>query len=181
MAGVTVENRRLVDLDTGEIIETPAIKSYEPDYNFHKVWMRSFLSALGEIGNKKMKVCNFLLERMNVKNNKVSIKQEEIAFKCSVSIVTVNQTFKILQRAGFLKKEEYGQYMINPDIVFKGLKDRRNVVMHIYNDMEQEKPNIYQKYNQLKRTEKQIKNELKKLENKINEKEQAEAELKVGA
>ena len=118
---------------------------------------------------------------MNIKNNRINLRQEEIAIKCGVSFVTVNQTFKILMKANFLRKEEYGTYIINPDIVFKGYRDDRNIIMHIYNDAERKELTKFEQYNRTKKSIETLTKRLNILEKAMREEKNAEQEQRTKA
>ena len=72
-----------------------------------KGWRRAILGDLMEvieqIGNKKLRVLEFLIDNMDGKNQ-IDLTQDEIVEKTGISKQTVNQTFKALVECGFMKK-----------------------------------------------------------------------------
>jgi len=137
-----VGTQTLLNPNTGELIETTIIeKNIEQDFNFFKVWLLDLLNILELIGTKKMKVVNYILDNLDVKNNLFIGTHEEISKKLSVSRVVVSQTFKTLQESNFLIKKQNGVYMINPEILVKGKTGKRLNLLIKYNEIKKEKNN----------------------------------------
>ena len=106
------------------------------DTNFYKIWLLDLLGVLDIIGNKKMKVVDYLFSNMRREDNTISATQRAISKETNVSIVVVSQTLKILRETNFLKKIQNGLYMINPDLVVRGTAGKRLNLLIRYQQVE---------------------------------------------
>lgn len=121
-----------INSQTGELIEMNVIETDmdDRDTNFHKLFMKDFINALDLVGNKKTKICYWVIDNIN-KDNMLLYSYRDIADKTGMSYQTVALTIKALIDADFLKKT--GKFLIvNPDIIFKGTYARRQAVLHKY-------------------------------------------------
>jgi len=129
-----VGRKKYLDPETGELVDAEVIiKNIEQDNNFWKVWLLDLLNILEIVGNKKMKVIEFILTNIRREDNTISVTMREVAKKTGVSLPIVNETFKILQETNFLKKIRNGFYMINPDLMVKGRTGKRMNLLIQYN------------------------------------------------
>ena len=129
-----VGTKKLLDQETGELINADVVvKNVEQDYNFFKVWLMDLLGILNIVGNKKIKVIDFLLQNLRREDNTISVTYREVAEKTGISLGVVTETFKILQETNFLKKVKNGLYMVNPDILVKGRTGKRVNLLIQYN------------------------------------------------
>ncbi len=133
-----VGTKKYLDTDTGEIVSAEVIvKNIEQDNNFFKVWLMDMLGILSIVGNKKIKVIEFILSNIRREDNTISMTHREVAKKTGVSLKSVTDTFKILQETNFLKRVRNGLYMINPDILVRGkTKKRINLLIQYNTDIE---------------------------------------------
>lgn len=122
-----------INQSTGEILEMNVIEIEERDSNFHKLWLGHILQTLDLIGNQKIKVVSYILENINSENIFFST-QREIAEKIDVSPTTVNVTIKVLVDNDFMALVQEGVYRINPNVLFKGSKNRRMNILLKYFD-----------------------------------------------
>ena len=128
--------KELIDPTTGEVIKTTYIvKKYRGDFNFHKVWLADLLNVLEVVGNKKLKVIRWILSNINNKTNQIIGTHQKISEKIGVSRVVVSQTFKLLQDADFLVKEQNGVYKINPLILVQGDNKKRQSILVGYKEL----------------------------------------------
>lgn len=121
-----------VNYNTGELIDMDVIETTEKDVdaNFHKLFMKDFLSSLDIISNQKIKVAFWVIDNID-KNNQLLHSYRDIAELTGIGYQTVATTIKTLKDADFLRKK--GKILIvNPDIVFKGSASRRAHVLHTY-------------------------------------------------
>ena len=131
--------KELIDPATGEVIKTTYIvKKYQGDFNFHKVWLADLLNVLEVVGNKKLKVIRWILSNINNKTNQIIGTHQKISEKIGVSRVVVSQTFKLLQDADFLVKEQNGVYKINPLILVQGDNKKRQSILVEYKELKDE-------------------------------------------
>jgi Fe2+ or Zn2+ uptake regulation protein len=142
-----------------------------------KGWRRAIIGDLMEvleqIGNKKIKVMEFLIDNMN-SNNEINLSQREVEQATGISIKTINETFKALVTANFLKKIKR-RYVLNTQIISafgSGDKNRMLCVEYGFDSnfkqsetMEEKLLKIQAQQEQLKRDEAFLK---KILENKAS-------------
>lgn len=123
---------------TGEIKEMQLVETdvYEKDSNFHKLFLRDFISALELVANQKTKLCYWIITNMN-RDNLLLYSYRQIADKTRISYGTVVDTIKTLQGAYFLRRHSSGYYMVNPGILFKGTYQRRSIALGKYYESEQ--------------------------------------------
>jgi len=119
--------------DTGEIKEMNVISVEERDANFHKLWLGHIIQSLDLIGNKKIKVLNFIMNNLNSENYFL-MTQQEMEKALGISRKTISDTMKALQESDFLTLVRSGTYRINPDVLFKGGKNNRLSVLIEYHD-----------------------------------------------
>lgn len=119
--------------DTGEIKEMNVINVEERDANFHKLWLGHIIQSLDLIGNKKIKVLNFIMNNLNSENYFL-MTQQEMEKALGISRKTISDTMKALQESDFLTLVRSGTYRINPDVLFKGGKNNRLSVLIEYHD-----------------------------------------------
>lgn len=117
--------RRLVDQETGEQVEAVHTVSEVVDINFHKVWIAHLIQALDIVGNKKMKVVNYILDNLDWSTNMLLKTQKEICDETGIGFNTVNTTIQKLVDVKFLKKKVGGVYMLNPEILAYGGNNKR--------------------------------------------------------
>lgn len=129
-APVYVGTKNYVDPETGEILPAQIQFYDKKDVNFHKVWLRSMALAIDGITNRKIDVFLFVLDNLN-SDNKLLMTQREISELTGASLSTVSETFRDLMHpkndsvVPILVKERGGNYMINPNILYKGRAGKR--------------------------------------------------------
>ena len=130
-----IGTKTYIDRDTGELNEMQVISIEERDANFHKIWLGHIVQSLDLIGNKKIKVLNYLMENLNSENMFLE-GQREVAKSLNISIQTVSRTFRALQESDFMRQPKNGIYQINPNIIFKGGKEKRFNVLLKYQTLD---------------------------------------------
>jgi hypothetical protein len=130
---------------TGQEESFNVIEKYV-DTNFYKIWLLDLLGVLDIIGNKKMKVVDYLFSNMRREDNTISATQKTISEETNVSTKVVSQTLKILRETNFLKKIQNGLYMINPDLVVRGTAGKRLNLLIRYQQVEKEIKKEIKKY-----------------------------------
>lgn len=119
-----IGTQEYINAQTGEI-EVMDVTTYEErDFNFTKVWMRSFLSTLDLIGSRKSSVAFWVVEHVT-KENLLPYTYRQISEATKASLDTVTKTMTVLIDSGFLRRLNQGCYIINPDIMFKGSRSGR--------------------------------------------------------
>lgn len=116
---------------TGELEEFNVIEEADQDFNFDKIWLGHLLNSLDLIGNKKIKVLNWLLKNKDA-NNQIVGTQRFISEEAGVSLPIVNQTLKTLISVNALKLKQTGVYILNPELMFKGGHSKRMNILLKY-------------------------------------------------
>lgn len=132
-----IGTKTYIDRDTGELNEMQVVSIEERDANFHKIWLGHIVQALDLIGNKKIKVVNYIMENLNSDNLFIKT-QRDVADNLNISYRTVALTFKTLQEADFIKQPKRGIYQINPNVIFKGGKEKRLNILLQYQALDKE-------------------------------------------
>lgn len=153
-----------INANTGELQEMQVTSVEERDFNFHKVWMKSFIATLDIVGNQKTKLCFWIIDNLN-KENQLCYTYRQIADKTGISLDTVRITMRILLDADFLRKRNQGVYIVNPDIVFKGTRNGRMNILTQYNEAEHIKLSQGEKIENIKHSIEILQKELDKLMN----------------
>lgn len=125
--------RRLIDADTGEIIETQVVeRSVAGDAGFHKIWLHHILEVVDEVGTAKMRVLMWLLSQAD-SQNQVMATLDEIAKACDVGKSTVHRLMVALVAADVITRpNRYGPWRLNPSVIFKGDHQKRMNVLYKY-------------------------------------------------
>jgi predicted transcriptional regulator len=126
-----VGEKKFLDQETGEIVNMNVIEMQNTDFNFEKIWIAHILDSLELIGNKKIKVVNYLLKEKNSKNLVITT-QRNMAEKLEISKTTVSKTIIALQESDFISQVQNGVYRVNPNVIFKGSKSNRMKVLLDY-------------------------------------------------
>jgi len=143
---------------TGEVQEMRVINTCEQDFNFKKIWLAHILEAVDELGNGKMQVLMYLLDKNNsAAGNLVVATQRELATACKVSINTVTRTLRSLEANNIIRRKT-GAIYLNPEVVFKGKSKQRMSVLINYEkisnvvDLKNNKGGKYERSNKKKKT-----------------------------
>ena len=136
MATVFHGERRLVDTETGEIVQAQVITKTVGDAGFHKIWLHEILELVEEVGNAKMRVLMWLLSKADAQNQ-VWATWTEIAKETGVSRRTVASLMAALRDANVLTETRRSVWRLNPKVIFKGDHDKRMAVLVKYRDEKQ--------------------------------------------
>lgn len=130
-----IGTEQYINARTGEIEEMQVTSIEDRDFNFYKIWMRNFIATLDIVGNQKTKLCFWLIDHLD-RDNKLIGTYRTIADKSGVGLDTVRITMKILLDADFMRKQQNGVYIVNPDVLYKGSRSGRMNVLNQYNTAE---------------------------------------------
>ena len=125
-----------INSETGQVENFNVITAKDVDFNFQKIWLGHLLDTLDVIGNKKIKVMNYLLS-IKTYDNIIIGTQRAIAKGSGVSLQVVNETINALVDANALRKVQQGVLMLNPDIIFQGSNSKRMNVLLRYENVDQ--------------------------------------------
>lgn len=134
-----VGSQDYLDLSTGELVTMQVTSVEERDFNFSKVWMRSFLTTLDLVGNAKTKVAYWIIDHID-RMNQLTYTYRQMAEETGMSLDTVTATMKALLEADFLRRKNQGCYIVNPNVIYKGTHNARLNVLTQYGDLDKEKP-----------------------------------------
>ena len=133
-----IGKQNYINQETGEIIETVVIeKNVEQDFNFHKVWIIDIMNIIGEMGNKKIKIIEYILDNMN-KDNIVYFTYSKLEKDIRVSRPIIVNTIKSLIEKNFMKRIQTGVYQVNPNLVVKGSTGKRINLLIQYKNIDNE-------------------------------------------
>jgi len=127
-----IGKKTYLDQETGELVDMNVVQMEDTDCNFEKIWLGHILQALDCMGSKKIKVVSWLLDNKNAENTVIAT-QRDISEKTNVSLPIVTETLKVLQAADVVRMKQNGVYMLNPNVIFKGDKDKRLNILIRYN------------------------------------------------
>lgn len=122
--------KEFIDAETGEVIPMQLNQVEDRDFNFTKVWLRTFIEGLDGIANKRMKLAFWIIDNLNKENQFIGTFKK-MAEETGLSEYTVIMTMRELQKGNppFLKKLQSGVYQVNPDILYKGShKSRMGII-----------------------------------------------------
>lgn len=159
-----VGSEKYINATTGELVEMQVTSIEERDYNFSKVWMKNFISALDLVGNRKSKVAYWIIDNLN-KENQLALNYRQIAEATGTSYQTVALTMRALTDADFLRKVGTC-YMVNPDILFKGTRNGRLNLLSQYHEADIKPMSDDEKIEALERSIYQLQRELDNLRDK---------------
>lgn len=164
-----IGQQQYVNVNTGEL-ETMNVTSIEDrDFNFHKVWMRNFLSTLDIVGNQKTRLCMWIVDHIN-RDNQLIGTMRVIANESGMSLETVRITLKILLDADFLRRVQSGVYIVNPEVIFKGSYSSRMNILNQYSTAERitisDEEKLQNLLDSIDRLQKQVDALRKNMENK---------------
>lgn len=133
------QRKRLVDQDTGEVIEVDQItKRALGQKQFWKIYLMDFLQVLGGFEYKQLDVLIYILEHTEAANNTFIGTYRSLEKSVGVSYDTVAKTIKLLLGKGFMKKVSNGVYQVSPTIMMKGSEHKKSLLLNYFNDKEQE-------------------------------------------
>jgi predicted transcriptional regulator len=118
--------------ENGNPIEMEVIQKHYDTIDkrrWRRVVLTDFLEVLEQIGNKKIKVLEYLIDNMN-SNNEIDLSQREIAEATKISIQTINTTMKALTEANVIKKIKR-KYVLNTKIVSAFGSTEKNAMLCI--------------------------------------------------
>lgn len=106
--------------EEGNVIEIKEIDVFERPVGGRKNFMITYLSEIinliDTLGNKKMQVVKYILKEMEKSNNILVITSRELAQNCNVSLQTVTDTLKLLEKANLIQRR-VGSIMLKPRLM----------------------------------------------------------------
>lgn len=125
-----------INPETGELEDYQLTQVEDRDFNFHKVWMKSFIQTLDIVGNQKTRFAFWLIDNLT-KDNALMFTYRQMSEKSGISLGTVRDTMRLLMDADFMRPINRGCYIVNPNITFKGTHNARLNVLNQYGELQQ--------------------------------------------
>ena len=121
---IGTQRKRLVDQDTGELIEVDQItKRALGQKQFWKIYL--------------MDVLIYILEHTEAANNTFIGTYRSLESNVGVCYDTVRRTMTLLQDKGFMRKVSNGVYQVSPTIMMKGSEHKKSLLLNYFADEEQ--------------------------------------------
>lgn len=135
------QRKRLLDQDTGEVIEVDQItKRALGQKQFWKLYLIDFLQVLGVLDSKQVEVLIYILENTKSSDNTYIGTYRKTAEGSRVSLDTATKVMRKLQEQKdgngkpFLSRIQNGVYQVNPLIMMKGSEHKKNLLLNYYDD-----------------------------------------------
>lgn len=130
------EEEVFINKKTGEEIKAQTIVKRLDRNGFEITYLAYLFELFDILGNKKMKVFNYILKHKNA-DNQLIITTRELAEKAGVALSTAHETIKILQEKGLIRCRT-GSLMVIPKIAHRGSKNREENLMIKFREFQPE-------------------------------------------
>lgn len=124
---------RWQNLDTGEIIETNDVVKRVGRSGFSITYLSALINLMDKLGNKKMQVVKYILDKMDKSTNTLIITTPELATKSGVSRPVVSETLKILEEGNLIVRR-VGSIMVHSDLVHRGSEQKEKLLLTRFQD-----------------------------------------------
>ena len=136
---VTCRNAAFIELDYDALMETGEIRhvgdpifavegiTTVPRGQFEITYMTALLDIYEHLGNKKIRIIEFILANKDFQNA-INITQRELAKETGCSLQTVNSTMKFLVEAGYMTRKG-SVYRLSPKVCVKGNAQKEGYIM----------------------------------------------------
>uniref|UniRef100_UPI000F43C077 replication/maintenance protein RepL n=1 Tax=Staphylococcus aureus TaxID=1280 RepID=UPI000F43C077 len=129
--------QRLIDEQSGEVIEVDKLYRKQTSGNFHKAYLIQLISMMDMIGNQKFKVVNYILDNIHWSNNTLIATVKEMVKATGTSKQTVITTLKALEEGNIIKRRT-GALMLNPELLMRGDDQKQKYLLLEFGNFEQE-------------------------------------------
>ena len=130
-------SQRLIDEQSGEVIEVDKLYRKQTSGNFHKAYLIQLISMMDMIGNQKFKVVNYILDNIHWSNNTLIATVKEMIKATGTSKQTVITTLKALEEGNIIKRRT-GALMLNPELLMRGDDHKQKYLLLEFGSFEQE-------------------------------------------
>ena len=113
---------------TGEVIEADVVERNYTRNGFVIAYMSAILLMIDKLGNQKLKVVKYILEKMDMYNNMLIETVEEICQGSGVSRPTVTETLQLLEEVGIIKRK-IGIIYVSPKLINRGSQQKERYMM----------------------------------------------------
>ena len=115
-------SQRLIDEESGEVIEVDKLYRKQTSGNFVKAYIVQLIS---------------MLDNVHLSNNTMIATTREIAKATGTSLQTVITTLKILEEGNIIKRKT-GVLMLNPELLMRGDDQKQKYLLLEFGNFEQE-------------------------------------------
>lgn len=129
--------QRLIDEQSGEVIEVDKLYRKQTSGNFHKAYLIQLISMMDLIGGKKFQVVNYILDNIQWSNNTLIATVKELVEATNTSKQTVITTLKLLEEGNIIKRRT-GALMLNPELLMRGNGQKQKYLLLEFGNFEQE-------------------------------------------
>ena len=129
--------QRLIDEQSGEVIEVDKLYRKQTSGNFHKAYLIQLISMMDLIGGKKFQVVNYILDNIQWSNNTLIATVKELVQATETSKQTVITTLKLLEEGNIIKRRT-GALMLNPELLMRGDDQKQKYLLLEFGNFEQE-------------------------------------------
>ncbi|HEG9310466.1 TPA: replication/maintenance protein RepL [Staphylococcus aureus] len=129
--------QRLIDEQSGEVIEVDKLYRKQTSGNFHKAYLIQLISMMDLIGGKKFQVVNYILDNIQWSNNTLIATVKELVEATNTSKQTVITTLKLLEEGNIIKRRT-GALMLNPELLMRGDDQKQKYLLLEFGNFEQE-------------------------------------------
>ena len=129
--------QRLIDEQSGEVIEVDKLYRKQTSGNFHKAYLIQLISMMVLIGGKKFQVVNYILDNIQWSNNTLIATVKELVEATNTSKQTVITTLKLLEEGNIIKRRT-GALMLNPELLMRGDDQKQKYLLLEFGNFEQE-------------------------------------------
>ena len=129
--------QRLIDEQSGEVIEVDKLYRKQTSGNFHKAYLIQLISMMDLIGGKKFQVVNYILDNIQWSNNALIATVKELVEATNTSKQTVITTLKLLEEGNIIKRRT-GALMLNPELLMRGDDQKQKYLLLEFGNFEQE-------------------------------------------
>lgn len=129
--------QRLIDEQSGEVIEVDKLYRKQTSGNFHKAYLIQLISMMDLIGGKKFQVVNYILDNIQWSNNTLIATVKELVQATETSKQTVIATLKLLEEGNIIKRRT-GALMLNPELLMRGDDQKQKYLLLEFGNFEQE-------------------------------------------
>ena len=130
-------SQRLIDEQSGEVIEVDKLYRKQTSGNFHKAYLIQLISMMDLIGGKKFQVVNYILDNIQWSNNTLIATVKELVQATETSKQTVITTLKLLEEGNIIKRRT-GALMLNPELLMRGDDQKQKYLLLEFGNFEQE-------------------------------------------
>ena len=127
--------REVVDTEPGETLEVEqVVRLAYGSKNFWKCYLKEFLSVLKSLdGNgKQLKVLIYILENLRPGTNEFNGTYDRIVAGTGCCRQTVSAAMNNLREHDFIRKDQNGVWIVNPDVLMKGNDCKRSQLTASY-------------------------------------------------